>query len=336
MFVQGGKGGQSVLFCLNRGDGKVVWTANQGRALTQDKGNGPRGTPTIDQDRVYSLTENGDLCCWRIKDGSSVWRKNILQEFGGRNPSWLISESPLIDGDRIIVTPGGRGAGIVALEKMTGKLVWACKELSDEAGYASCIAGDIDGVRTIMNLTSRAGVGVRASDGKLMWHYEKVANDTANCATPVLQGNRVFYSSDYGTGCAALDLKAQRGSVEAHEAYFSRDMKNHHGGIVLYNGHLYGFSDAILTCLEFATGKMMWRNRSVGKGSLTIADGYLHLVSENNIVGLAEATHEGYYERGRFSIPDKGWPSWAHPVVCGGKLYIRNQDTLTCYNIKGS
>jgi outer membrane protein assembly factor BamB len=304
--------------------------------VDEGRGNGPRSTPTVDNDRVYVLTENGDLACLKVSDGSALWRKNILKEFGGSNPHWLISESPLVDGNHLIVTPGGRQASIVALDKMTGSTVWTSKELSDQAGYASCVVADVQGVRTIMNFTARAAVGVRASDGKLMWRYQPVANGTANIATPIFADNKVFYTSDYGTGAALLGLTAQGGEVKAEEIYFTREMRNHHGGVVLVNGYLYGFSGSIFKCLEFATGKPMWEHRSVGKGSLTYADGHLYLLSENNVVGLAEATPAGYQEKGRFQIADQGKPSWAHPVVCGGKLYIRNQGILTCYNVKGS
>jgi len=336
VFVQGMQKTQSVVTALNRSDGKVVWTRPIGRAGDNYMGPGPRGTPTIDGDRAYVLSENGDLVCLRVPDGSVVWQRNILQDFGGRNIGWLISESPLVDGNHVIVTPGGRGAGIVALDKMTGKTVWTAKELSDEAGYASPIVADVQGVRTIMTLTGNAGVGVRASDGRLMWRYERVANNTANITTPIFHENKVFYSSNYGVGGALLALRAEGGEVRAQEAYFTREMQNHHGGIVLVNGFLYGFNNAILTCLEFATGKVMWRHRSVGKGSLAYADGHLYLLSEDNVVGLAEATPAGYREKGRFTIPDQGLPSWAHPVVSGGRLFIRNQGILTAYNIAGS
>lgn len=334
VFVQGAKGSDSVVFCLNRADGKTVWTRALGPRLDQDRGGGPRSTPTIDGDRVYTLTENGDLACLKAENGSVVWRKNILKEFGGRNITWLISESPLIDGNNLIVTPGGDNAAIVALDKMSGKTVWTSKELSDPAGYSSCMAVDVGGVRTIMGFTARAAVGLRASDGKLMWRYEPVANRTANITTPIFHDNKVFYTSAYGTGCALLGLKAEAGVVRAQEVYFSKDMQNHHGGVVLVNGYIYGFSNAILTCIEFGTGKVMWKDRSVGKGSLTYADGHLYLLSENNVVGLAEASPQGYKEKGRFSIADQGWPSWAHPVVAGERLYIRNQGMLTCYNVK--
>jgi len=334
VYVQGTQGGSSVVFCLKRATGATVWVRVLGRTLDQDKGGGPRGTPTLDGERVYALSENGDLACLKAADGSVVWARNILTDFGGANPQWLVSESPLIDGDNLIVTPGGRGSGIVALNKATGKTVWTTSELSDPAAYSSAIVADVHGVRTIMQLTAQAGVGVRAKDGKLLWRYAKVANDTANVTTPVFFDNTVFYTSAYNTGAALLRLKAEAGTVKADEGYFTRDMMNHHGGVVLIKGYLYGFSNAILTCMEFATGKVMWRNRSVGKGSLTAADGLLFLMGEGNTVGLAEASPTAYVEKGRFQIADQGWPSWAHPVITGGMLYIRNQGVLASYDVR--
>jgi outer membrane protein assembly factor BamB len=334
IWVQGMRNRQSVVTSLNRADGKVLWVRTIGAAIEEGRGPGPRSTPTVDGDRLYVLTENGDLACLRAADGTVVWQKNILKEFGGRNISWLISESPLVDGNMVIVTPGGRGAGMVALDKMTGKTVWVTKELSDDAGYASPIVADVGGVRTIMTFTSEAGIGVRASDGKLMWRNSSAANGTANIATPVYSDGKVFFTSSYGTGAALVGLKASGNEVRAQEIYFTRDMKNHHGGVVLVNGYIYGFNDSILTCLEFASGKMVWRDRSVGKGAVSYADGHLYILSENNVVGLVEATPMGYREKGRFSIADQGWPSWAHPVVSGGRLYIRNQGTLTSYDVR--
>ncbi len=335
IYVQALSPSGSVVSSLNRADGKVVWTTLIGRGLQDSRGPGPRGTPTLDGDRLYVLTENGDLACLTASNGSRLWQRNILADFRGRQISWLISESPLVDGNNVVVTPGGPRAGVVALDKMSGKTVWASQELSDEAGYASPIAGDVQGVRVIMTLTAEAGVGVRASDGKLMWRHRSVANGTANVATPIFFDNKVFYSSDYGTGAALLGLTAQAGEVKAQQIYFTREMQNHHGGLVLVDGYLYGFHNSILTCLEFATGKMMWRDRSVGKGTVVYADGKLYIQSENNVVGLAEASPAGYKEKGRFRTLDQGLPSWAHPVVSGGRLYIRDQGTLAAYNIKG-
>jgi hypothetical protein len=185
-----------------------------------------------------------------------------------------------------------------------------------------------------MTLTEDAGVGVRASDGKLLWRYSRVANNTANAATPVFFDNKVFYTSNYGTGGALLGLTSSAGTVQASEIYFTRDMQNHHGGVVLVSGYLYGFNNAILTCMEFATGAVRWRHRSVGKGSLSYADGQLYILSENSLVGLVDAAPDAYRERGRFEIADLGLPTWAHPVISNGRLYIRNQGTLASYDIR--
>jgi outer membrane protein assembly factor BamB len=334
IFLQGMVGGNSTVFALNRADGKAVWSKALGRAESNDQGPGPRGTPTVDGDRLYVLTENGDLACLKT-DGTAVWQRNILKDFGGRQLRWLISESPLVDGPHVIVSPGGSGAGMVKLDKMTGKTVWTSKDLSDPAGYSSPIVADVGGVRTYLTFTAGAGVGVRASDGKLMFRYPNAANNVANITTPIFSDNKVFFTSAYDTGGGLVDLTAQNGEVKAKEVYFTRNMKNHHGGVVLVGGYLYGFNDSILTCLEFATGKQMWRDRSVGKGSVTYADGNLYIQGENNVVGLAEASASGYKEKGRFQIADKGLPSWAHPVVSGARLYVRNQDTLSAYDIKG-
>ena len=333
VFVQGTRGGNSMVVALNRADGKEVWSKALGRSGDDDRGPGPRGTPTVDGDRLYVLTENGDLACLKT-DGAAVWQRNILRDFGGSQLRWLISESPLVDGAHLIVSPGGPGAGMVKLDKMTGKTVWQTKELSDTAGYSSAIAADVQGVRTYLTFTAAAGVGVRASDGKLMFRYDRAANRVANITTPVFHDNKVFFTSAYDTGAGLVNLTAQNGSVSANEVYFTREMKNHHGGVVLTNGYLYGFDDSILTCIEFATGKRMWRDRSVGKGSVILADGDLYLMSENNVVGLAAASPTGYQEKGRFSIADKGLPSWAHPVVSGGRLYVRNQDSLMAYDVR--
>jgi outer membrane protein assembly factor BamB len=334
IFVQGARDANSVIYVLNRVDGRGIWSKALGPSETNDRGSGPRGTPTVDGDRVYVLTEHGDLACLRAADGTAIWQRNILNDFGGRQISWLISESPLVDGQNVIVTPGGPRAGMVALDKMTGKTVWTTQQLSDEAAYASPIVGDVQGVRVVMTITARAGVGVRASDGKVMWRFEPVANRTANIATPIFHDNKVFYTSAYGTGGALLGLTTQSGEVSAQQIYFTKDMQNHHGGIVLVDGYLYGFHNSVLVCLDFATGRMQWRDRSVGKGTLTYADGNLYLLSEDNVVGLAASSPAGYQEKGRFRIADQGLPSWAHPVVTGGRLYIRNQGTLTAYDVR--
>lgn len=333
IFVQGTNDRDSLVFCLNRADGKKLWTVPLGERLVQDKGNGPRGTPTVVDGVLYALTGMGELACLNQADGTERWRINILEEFNASNIGWGISESPLVDGGHLIVSPGGRNAGIVALDRNTGKTLWRCTGLDGPAAYSSAIVANVGDVRVIMNFTKDAGVGVRANDGKLLWEYKAPANGTANCTTPIFHDNKVFYTSNYGVGGGLLALTPQGNEVETQELYFNKDMKNHHGGIVLLDGHIYGFNDHILTCMDFETGEVKWQDRSVGKGVTIAADGMLYLLGERYTVGLAEATPEGYRERGRFQIEDRGQPSWAYPAVSGGKLYIRNQDQLSCYDI---
>ena len=335
IYVQGSINNRSSVHALDRTSGKLLWTVPLGPEGDNDRGDGPRSTPTVEGAQLWVMTESGDLACLKTSDGGVVWRKNALTDFRGRNPHWLLSESPLVDGERLIFTPGGPGASIVAVDKQSGKWIWSSQDLSDPAGYASCIVCEVGGVRCYATLTAQAGVGVRAADGKLMWRYEKPANGTANCTTPVFGQNKVFYSSAYGTGGGVLALSATGGAVTSSEMWFNRELMNHHGGVVLVNGHLYGFSNSILTCLEFETGKVMWKDRSVGKGSLTYADGRLYLLGEGQTAGMADATPEGYRERGRFSITDHGRPSWAYPVICGGRMYLRNQGQLQCFDVKG-
>jgi outer membrane protein assembly factor BamB len=333
LYLHGGVSGKSVVHAIDRATGRKKWTTQLGRTLDQDRGPGPRGTPTYENGRLYVLSEDGELACINAADGKKIWQKNILTGFGGSNAHWLLSESPLIEGDLVIVQPGGRDAAVVAIDKNTGQPKWTSQGLSDPAGYASCIAATVGNVRVILTLTAKAGVGVRASDGKPMFRFDEPANRTANCTTPVFHNNRVFFTSAYGTGAQLVELEASGGEIKAKEVYFSRDMMNHHGGVILHEGHIYGFSNAILTCMDFNTGAVKWRDRSVGKGSLTYADGHLYLLGERYVMGLAEASPEAYKEKSRFSIQDLGLPSWSHPVVAQGCLYIRNQATLTCYNI---
>jgi outer membrane protein assembly factor BamB len=245
VYVQAAIGKNSGVIALNRTDGKVVWSKAVGPAQGNQQGGGPRSTPTIDGDRLYVLTESGDLACLGIDGGTTMWQRNILRDFRGQQIQWLISESPLVDGPHVVVYPGGRGAGMVKLDKMTGATVWTSRDLSDPAGYSSVIAADVGGVRTYMTFTASAGVGVRASDGKLLFRYGNAAHQVANIATPVFSNNKVFFTSAYGTGGGLVDLTAQDGEVKARQAYFTRDMRNHHGGVVLVDGYLYGFSDAI-------------------------------------------------------------------------------------------
>lgn len=312
--------------------GKELWRTRSGRRYSNGRGDGPRGAPTVDANRVYALGGSGDLTVLDVASGRRVWSINVLERFDGRNINWGISESPLVLGDRVLVNAGGRQASIVALDKNDGAVLWESEE--DEASYSSAVVATIRGVRQAVYFTGERALGISVDDGSLLWHYRRVSNRTANVATPIVRGNFVFLSSDYGTGCALLEIQGDRSGMSAQEIYFNRAMKNHHASSVLVGDTLYGFSGGILTALDFLSGEVLWKDRSVGKGSLIYADGHLYVFSENSVVGLVEATRTGYREKGRFELPHSDEHSWSHPVIADGKLYLRDQDQLYSFDIR--
>lgn len=331
-----GKDEREYVLCYDVATGQQLWRVENGPAYHNSYGDGPRCTPTIDGDLVYALGANGDLACLRLADGSTVWRKNILKEFQGRNIGWGISESPLVVGDWVIVTPGGAKATMVALDKRTGQTVWTSKDPqisdSEPAGYASPVVFRVGDMEQVATFTSRGAYACRLRDGRFLWRYNKVANGTANIATPVFYDQCILYSSDYGTGCALLRLHSDG---RAEEVYFNKNLKNHHGGFVLVDGYVYGYDSSVLVCMKWETGEILWKDRSVGKGSLVYADGLLFVLSENGVVGLVEATPKGYRELSRFKLPQRSdRPTWPHPILANGHLFIRDQDTLYCYAVK--
>jgi len=329
LYTMGLRGEREFVIAFDVATGKEAWATPNGNAFRNDRGDGPRGTPTVDGDRVYALGGSGDLSAFEARTGKVVWTKNILREFEGKNITWGISESPLIVGDKLFVNPGGPGASIVALNKSDGSVIW--KSQSDKAGYSSAIPVQVNGGTQVVFFTSQRAVGLDLKDGKLLWEYAKPSNNVANAATPIARGNRVFISSDYGTGGGVVEIKPDN---TAQEVWFSKDMRNHHSSSVLVGDYLYGFSSAILTAIKFDSGEIAWRDRSVGKGSLVYADGRLYCFSERGVVGLVEATPTGYVERGRFRIQAGDIETWTHPVVAGGRLYLRDQDTIYAYDVR--
>ena len=328
LFTLGARGDTEYVIAFDAASGKPLWATPHGRRFSNDRGDGPRATPTVDGDRVYAFGASGDLSVLDAASGKIVWTQNLLQKFGGGNIQWGLSESPLVLSDRIIVAAGGRGAAIVALRKDDGSLLW--RALNDEPGYSSAILHEFNGMRQAIFFMAERALAVNVNNGRLLWSYNRVANRTANIATPIARGDRVFLSSDYGTGAALLALGEDG---QAREVYFTNEMRNHHASSVLVGDYLYGFSSSILTAMHFDTGKVAWRDRSVGKGSVVFADERLYLYSENGIVGLAEANPAGYREHGRFQLRTGNLPTWSHPVVAGGRLYLRDQDTIYAYNV---
>jgi outer membrane protein assembly factor BamB len=333
LYTLGARQGTEYVLAFDAASGKRLWEVTNGRRFENDRGSGPRSTPTVDGDRVYVFGSSGDLTVLDAATGKVFWTQNLLRKYGGSNIQWGLSESPLVLSDRIIVAPGGSGAAIVALKKTDGSLIW--KTQNDEPGYSSAVLHTLGNLQQAIVFTGQRALGVDVNDGRLLWSYNRVSNNTANIATPVVRGNRVFFSSDYGTGAALLDVKAAGNIASASEVYFTRDMRNHHASSVAVGDHIYGFSSSILTALKFDTGETVWRDRSVGKGSLIYADERLYLYSEDGVIGLADASPAGYKERGRFSIQTTGPPTWSHPIITNGTLIIRDQDNVYAYNVKG-
>lgn len=329
LYTMGSRGEREFVIAFDVTNGKEVWATPHGKTFDNDRGGGPRGTPTIDGDRIYALGGSGDLSALDARTGKVVWTLNVLSKFGGSNIRWGISESPLVIGDKVLVNAGGPGASIVALKKADGTLIW--KSQSDEAGYSSALPVQVGGTTQVIFFTGSRVVALDVRDGKLLWEYAAPSNNVANIATPVARGNRVWISSDYGTGGGLVEIKADG---KGQEVYFTKEMRNHHATSILIGDHLYGFSGGILTAMKFDTGEVAWRDRSVGKGSLTYADGFLYAFSENGVVGLVAANPEAYLEKGRFRIQQGSLPTWSHPVVAGGRLYIRDQDTIYAYDVK--
>lgn len=341
LFTMGDVDGASEVLCLNLKDGSSVWKTKIGKPAGGGGYPGTRCTPTIDGALVYATNQYGDLVCVQAADGKEVWRKEMGKDFGGQMMSgWGYAESPLVDGDNLICTPGGAKGTLVALNKKTGAQVWRTSEIGDKAGYSSPITADIGGVHQIIQLTAEDVFGVAADSGKVLWKAARPGR-TAVIPTPIYFDNFVFVASGYGVGCNGFKITAAGGKFSAEQAYASTDMVNHHGGVVRVGDFVYGYSDkGGWTCLEMKTGKVKWQNRGVGKGALTCADGMLYMRSEGGkggacTIALVEANPEAYKEAGRFEQPNRsGQASWPHPVVCGGKLYIRDQDVLLCYDVK--
>ena len=488
------RGDDEVVWALSEADGKTLWTTSLGSAYREGPPQGVEGagcTPTIDGQRLYVLGLGGDLACLQAQDGKILWQRSLTKDFGGRVPMWRYNESPLIDGNKVICTPGGENATMVALDKLTGKTIWKCKVpdeanagsgtsdgpdhgrngapdmmqllpvlvaldadrnkeisadeitnspnaigkldknqdgkltedevspqiggpgapggqnrppqerpggmmrfmpihatldadrnneiddaeikdsaaalrkldrnndgklTSDEVGprmgggrrgptssaaYSSAIAIDFDGQRQYVQLTAKALVGVAASDGKLLWRYDRPANNKGiNCSTPLHHDGLVFAASAYSTGGGLVKLsKEANGDIKAEEVYFTKKMQNHHGGMILYDGCLYGANGGngggYLNCLDFQTGDVLWSTRKAPKGSITFADGRLYYFTEKGTMLLIEPNREEYIECGRFDQPDRSKsPAWTHPIIANGKLYVRDQDLLFCYDVK--
>ncbi len=336
VFTQGNVEDEGKIQCYDEKNGDLLWSVKpptENKVFTHGRGDGPRGTPTVDGNLVYCEGGEGSLTCLKADSGTVVWAKHLVRDFGGRVPGWGYSESPLVDGEKLIVTPGGKDGAIVALNKLTGEVIWKSTDVTDSAHYCSAIAADIEGVHQFIQFTRDRLVSVDAKKGGLLWSYAKSHNRTANVSSPIVKDNLVFSSSAYGTGGGLVKVTRKEEEWTAEEVYFEKSMANHHGGIVLVGDYMYGFGSGGLICMDFLTGDIAWRSRKLGKGSLCYADGRLYCFDEKNVMGLVEANPKEYVEHGRFKTPDSGKNTWAHPVVANGRMYLRDQNDLTVYDV---
>lgn len=325
-------------------DGKRLWQTRLGKVGNPDQQPrfaAARSTPTVDGDLLYALGSDGDLACVAVATGQVRWHKNFRSDFGGKPGVWAYSESPLVDGDVLVCSPGGVEATLVALNKKTGEVLWkASVPGGDPAAYASAIIVDAGGIKQYVQMVEKGLVGVAASSGKFLWRYNKtVSRFNATIPTPVARGGAI-YSAGAGTGGALIQLKANDGAMQVQEVYFSPKLPSAIGGAVLVGDYLYGTGNQGMLCLEFNTGAVKWEERALGPASLCLADGRFYLHGENGEVGLVEPSPEGYREKGRFAPPDQPQrlgpmeKAWVYPVVANGLLYIRDHNLLWCYDVK--
>jgi outer membrane protein assembly factor BamB len=336
IYTAGNIGDNTVVTALDM-DGKVQWRYENGRAWTDPKP-GSRSTPTVDGDRLYHKSPRGDLVCLNARSGTEIWALNILDEFASKNITWALAESLLVDGDRVICSPGGPQTAVVALNKMTGQVVWTSPSTGELAGYASPSLCEYAGTRILSTMTAKACIGLNADTGELLWHVRHLTPYNENIFMPILHDGCVFYSTGHKVGAKKLKIDVADGEVAVKTLWQSRELDNHHGDVILLDGYLYGSGHRRgWICLDWETGETMYNEPGVGKGSLTCGDGMLYTLGERGRMGLVKATPQRHEVISQFGLPPAGkGPSWAHPVVCGGRLYIRHDDFLYAYDVRAT
>jgi outer membrane protein assembly factor BamB len=338
LYISGERDGACQLIAINADTGKERWATAIGPTFQNGWGGGPRNTPTVNDGRVYALSPTGDLVCLKADDGEKIWGTSLIS-LGGSVPNWGYSESVLVDGDKVLCTPGGPQGTIAAIDKISGDLLWQSKDLTDLAHYSSIVRGEIHRKPQYVQLLEKRLVGVSTEDGKLLWEVPWPGS-VAVIPTPIILGNHVFATSGYGAGCMLVNVNA---SNKAEIVWDNKRMKNQHGGVIHLNKFIYGYSDEVgWVCLDARTGELAWRERdALGKGAIGYADGRFYCVdqSEGNVV-LIDASPEGWTERGRFTLEPQAknrsprGAIWVHPVVVNGKLFLRDQEYLYCYDVK--
>jgi outer membrane protein assembly factor BamB len=343
IYSMGDKGGAGCVMAASATDGKILWSTKVGEPGAPSVPGydfpGPRSAPTVDGNLVVALDAWGNLICVNAADGKEQWRKSLTKDLGGAPPTWGYSESPLVDGAQVVVTPGGKKGALAALNKKTGELIWQSKDFTDAAHYSSIVPAEIDGARQYVQLTAASVVGISAKDGSVLWKAARRGN-VAVIPTPLVAGNEVYVTSGYGAGCNLFKVTKADGQFSAAQVYASHAMVNHHGGVVRVGDYIYGYSEGKgLTCQNAATGEALWAEKAkIKKGSVSYADQRLYCREEDSgTMILVDAAPGGYTEKGRFNQPDRTpEKAWSHPVIANSKLYLRDQDLLLCYDIKAA
>ena len=339
LYTMGSRDAVEYVIAVDVKTGKQKWATEAGPLLTNNWGNGPRSTPTVDGGKVYAMSGKGTLSCVNAADGKQLW-KVTMEELGGKVPGWGYTESVLVDGNLVICTPGGSKGCMAAFDKNTGAKAWQSEGWSDQAQYSSIIPVDHNGAHQLIQLTMQNVGAVNAKDGKMLWQ-SPFPGKTAVIPSPIFSEGKVFVVAGYGVGCKMVDVGAEN---KVSDVYSNTDLVNHHGGVLLYQGNLYGFSDGKgWTCMDFKTGAVKWQEKAaLKKGAIHLADGMLYLLEEDSgTVVLADASPTGWKEHGRFKLDpqttqrSKSGKIWTHPVVSGGKLYLRDQELLFCFDVSG-
>ena len=337
LFTMGARADQELLIALDTKDGHELWATPMGGVYPNNWGDGPRGTPTVDGNYVFSLAAKGGLIAADVATGKTLWKVEA-KDFGGKVPDWGYCESVLTDGDHVIFTPGGAKGAVVALHKMTGKLAWQSKDFTDDAHYSSIITADLNGAHQLIQLTAKSIVGLNSKDGAVLWKSDWQGK-VAVIPTPIYKDGHVYVTSGYSVGCKLVKIDAGN---QVSDVYVNKVIKNHHGGVVLVGGHLYGHSDgAGWVCQDFLTGQEVWSSKAFGKGAVSYADGMLYCLDEGSgTVVLAEASTKGWSEKGRFTLTPqttlrkRDGRVWTHPVISNGRLYLRDQELIFAFEVK--
>ena len=338
LYTMGAFDKKEMLLAYNSSSGEKLWEVHVGELLTNGWGDGPRMSPTISNGKIYALGARGNLLCVLAKNGELVWKKSLVDDLGGKVPGWGYTESVLVDQGKVICTPGGKDGTIAALDADSGRTIWRTKNFTDGAQYSSPISIMHQGKKQYVQLVMKNIVGIDPGNGSVLWK-STWPGKVAVIPTPIFSNGHVYVTSGYGVGCKLVKL----GDNYPANVYENKVMKNHHGGVIKVGEYLYGYSDGVgWVCQDFKTGELIWNEKkALGKGAIAYADNRLYCQGEGDgRLILIDASPTGWKTHGEFTISPqtkKRNPKgriWTHPVICDGKLYLRDQEYILCYDIK--